>query len=125
VQKKLRLRNRAEFTRVYRHGKSFANRQLVLYWFPKRDVEQFRMGVSVSKKVGNAVVRNRMRRLMKEIVRQHADEIIDHLDLVFIVRKGALDLEYKELEKSVMHVLRKSSLLKRKGRETGGPGVRG
>lgn len=74
------------------------------------------MGVSVSKKVGNAVVRNRMRRLMKEIVRHHADEIVDHVDLVFIVRKGALDLDYKELEKSVLHVLRKSSLLKRKSR---------
>ncbi len=74
------------------------------------------MGVSVSKKVGNAVVRNRMRRLMKEIVRHHAGEIVDHVDLVFIVRKGALDLDYKELEKSVLHVLRKSSLLKRKGR---------
>ncbi|WP_037286100.1 ribonuclease P protein component [Saccharibacillus sacchari] len=117
MQKKLRLRNRAEFTRVYRHGKSFANRQLVLYWFHKRDVDQFRMGVSVSKKVGNAVVRNRIRRLMKEIVRHHADEIADHVDLVFIIRKGAVDMDYKELEKSVLHVLRKSLLLKRKGRQ--------
>lgn len=116
VQKKLRLRNRADFSRVYRHGKSFANHQFVVYWSRKKEVEQFRAGVSVSKKVGNAVVRNRMRRLVKEIVRHHQDEIIDHMDLIFIVRKGALDKSYHELEKSILHVLRKASLLKtRKG----------
>nr|WP_245252454.1 ribonuclease P protein component [Paenibacillus sediminis] len=116
VQKKLRLRNRADFTRVYRHGKSFANHQFVVYWFHKRDIERFRLGVSASKKIGNAVVRNRMRRLVKEIVRHHGDELIDHVDIIFIVRKGAVSMSYKELEKSVLHVLRKASLTKRSGR---------
>lgn len=114
MQKKLRLRNRADFSRVYRHGKSFANHQFVVYWSYKKNVEQFRAGISVSKKVGNAVVRNRMRRLVKEIVRSHQHEIVEHIDLIFIVRKGALDKTYQELDKSVLHVLRKSSLLKPK-----------
>ncbi|ETT39631.1 ribonuclease P [Paenibacillus sp. FSL R7-277] len=70
------------------------------------------MGISVSKKVGNAVVRNRMRRLVKEIVRHHEAEIAGNLDIVFIVRKGALSKDYAELEKSVLHVLRKAKLLK-------------
>ncbi|AWB46721.1 ribonuclease P protein component [Paenibacillus sp. CAA11] len=112
MHKKLRLRNRADFGRVYRFGKSFANRQLVVYWSTKHEVERFRLGVSVSKKVGNAVVRNRMRRLIKEIVRQHKEKLIDHVDIIFIVRKGAVDMEYRELEKSVLHALRKASLLK-------------
>ncbi|MDO7906159.1 ribonuclease P protein component [Paenibacillus sp. JX-17] len=112
MQKRLRLRNRVDFSRVYRHGKSFANYQFVVYWFRRREVEQFRVGVSVSKKVGNAVVRNRMRRLVKEIVRHHESEIIEHIDLIFIVRKGALSMSYQELEKSLLHVLRKASLLK-------------
>ena len=112
VHKKLRLRNRADFSRVYRHGKSFANHQFVVYWFSKKEVERFRVGISVSKKVGNAVVRNRMRRLVKEIVRHHESEIAGGLDIVFIVRKGALSMEYSELEKSVLHVLRKAKLLK-------------
>jgi len=114
VHRKLRLRNRADFSRVYRHGKSFANHQFVLYWSRKKEVEQFRVGVSCSKKIGNAVVRNRMRRLVKEIVRHHQHEIVEHIDLIFIVRKGALGKSYQELEKSVLHVLRKSSLLKPK-----------
>lgn len=116
MHKSLRLRNRADFSRVYRHGKSFANHQFVVYWFRKKEVEQFRVGISVSKKVGNAVVRNRMRRLVKEIVRHHDSELMEHIDLVFIVRKGALNMPYKDLERSVMHVLRKASLLKSSNR---------
>ncbi|WP_025681309.1 ribonuclease P protein component [Paenibacillus massiliensis] len=116
MQRKLRLRNRADFGRVYRHGKSFANHQLVVYWFRKKEVDQFRVGISVSKKIGNAVVRNRMRRLIKEIMRHHEHEIIDHIDLIFIVRKGAVSMSYQNLEKSVLHVLRKASLLKSSGR---------
>ncbi|CAH0121878.1 ribonuclease P protein component [Paenibacillus sp. CECT 9249] len=114
MQKKLRLRNRADFTRVYRHGKSFANYQFVVYWFHKPEIERFRVGISASKKIGNAVVRNRMRRLVKEIVRAHEAKIADHVDLVFIVRKGAVGLSYAELEKSVLHVLKKAALTKRR-----------
>lgn len=53
-----------------------------------------------------------MRRLVKEIVRHHEAEIAGNLDIVFIVRKGALSKDYAELEKSVLHVLRKAKLLK-------------
>lgn len=78
----------------------------------RKDTEQFRVGVSCSKKIGNAVVRNRMRRMIKEIVRHHEQEIVTQMDLIFIVRKGALGMPYKEMEKSLLHVLRKASLLK-------------
>ncbi|MBY0202833.1 ribonuclease P protein component [Paenibacillus polysaccharolyticus] len=112
MYKRLRLRNRADFSRVYRFGKSFANHQFVVYGCRRKDTEQFRVGVSCSKKIGNAVVRNRMRRMIKEIVRHHEQEIVTQMDLIFIVRKGALGMPYKEMEKSLLHVLRKASLLK-------------
>ncbi|ANS76420.1 ribonuclease P protein component [Paenibacillus yonginensis] len=112
MHKKLRLRNRADFGRVYRNGKSFANRQLVVYWSRRPEVEQFRLGISVSKKIGNAVVRNRMRRLIKEIVRLNQDKLISQVDIIFIVRKGATEMGYAELEKSVLHAFRKAGLLK-------------
>jgi len=112
VQREYRLKDRADFSRVYRYGRSWANHQLVLYVYPRTEVERFRVGISASKKIGNAVVRNRMRRLIKEIVRTHADRIVDHVDLVFIVRKGAVDMEYDQLKKSVLHVCRKASILK-------------
>lgn len=113
MQKKLRLTNRADFTRVYRHGKSFANHQFVVYWFNKPEIDRFRLGISASKKIGNAVVRNRMRRLIKEIVRKNEARIIDNVDMVFIVRKGAVQMSFQEMEKSILHVLKKASLIKR------------
>ncbi|MFS0725118.1 ribonuclease P protein component [Paenibacillus sp. 1P07SE] len=112
MHRKLRLRNRQDFNRVYRGGRSFANSQLVVYWSKKPDIPQFRLGVSVSKKLGNAVVRNRMRRVLKEIVRIHAERIADHTDLILIARKPSVQMTSKELEKSVLHVLKKANLLK-------------
>lgn len=113
MHKNNRLKDRADFSRVYRSGRSWANHQLVLYVLKKPEVETFRVGISASKKIGNAVVRNRMRRLIKEIVRLQADQMVDHVDLVFIVRKGAVDMDYEQLKKSVLHICRKASVLKK------------
>lgn len=116
MQRKLRLRNRADFNRIYRYGKSFANAQFVVYWSRQPVAEPFRLGVSASKKIGNAVVRNRMRRVIKEIVRLNGDKIVPNTDFILIVRKPAVEMETKQLEKSVMHVLRKAGLLKKEAR---------
>ncbi|SFT23438.1 ribonuclease P protein component [Paenibacillus sp. BC26] len=112
MQRKLRLRNREDFSRIYRNGKSFANSQFVVYWSRQLQADPLRLGVSASKKIGNAVVRNRMRRLVKEIVRGQKDRITGQLDLIVIVRKPAVGLELKELEKSMLHVLKRAGLLK-------------
>src|SRR5450759_4104665 len=61
-----RLSRSAEFERVYRQGRSVANRHLVLYSFPNESVERPRLGLSVSRKVGGAVERNRVKRLLRE-----------------------------------------------------------
>jgi ribonuclease P protein component len=114
VHRKLRLRNREDFSRIYRGGKSFANGQFVVYWSKQPSAEPFRLGVSASKKIGNAVVRNRMRRMIKEIVRHQADRIVPRTDFILIVRKPATLMKMKEMEKSVLHVLKKAGLLKNK-----------
>lgn len=112
MRRKLRLRNRADFSRIYRGGKSFANGQFVVYWSRQRNADPFRLGVSASKKIGNAVVRNRMRRMVKEIVRHMEDRIIPQTDLILIVRKPATAMTLREMEKSVLHVLKRAGLLK-------------
>lgn len=112
MQKKLRLRKREDFGKVYRQGRSFANSQFVVYWRKQTNPGNFRLGVSASSKLGGAVVRNRVRRRVKEIVRLNAAKLKDEYDLILIVRKPALDLDYKEMEGSVLHVLRKAGLLK-------------
>ncbi|MEB3103237.1 ribonuclease P protein component [Ferviditalea candida] len=115
MQKKYRLVKRDDFNKVYRFGKSVANRQFVLYVMKRRETEAFRLGVSVSKKVGNAVVRNRIKRLIKEIVRANRGKIPEHYDLIIIARKPSAGMEYDQMEKSILHILRKSSLLNKEG----------
>ncbi|MBH5319300.1 ribonuclease P protein component [Paenibacillus sp. GSMTC-2017] len=112
MRRKLRLRNREDFSRIYRGGKSFANGQFVVYWSKQRIADPFRLGVSTSKKIGNAVMRNRMRRMVKEIVRHLENRIVPNTDLILIVRKPATTMTLKEMEKSINHVLKKSGLLK-------------
>ncbi len=112
MQRKLRLRNREEFSRIYRGGKSFANGQFVVYWSRQPLADPFRLGVSASKKIGNAVVRNRMRRMVKEILRHQTQRIIPGVDLILIVRKPATAMKMKDMEKSVLHVLKRAGLLK-------------
>ncbi|WP_168123259.1 ribonuclease P protein component [Paenibacillus sp. HB172176] len=112
MRRSLRLRNREDFSRIYRKGKSFANGQFVVYWSKQRIAEPFRLGVSASKKIGNAVVRNRMRRMVKEIVRHQEHRIVPHTDFILIVRKPATAMKMKEMEKSVHHVLKKAGLFK-------------
>ncbi|MBB3068552.1 ribonuclease P protein component [Paenibacillus baekrokdamisoli] len=112
MQRKLRLRKREDFSRIYRNGKSFANNQFVVYWSRQHQADPFRLGVSASKKIGNAVVRNRMRRMVKEIVRQHTERMAGQLDFIVIVRKPAVGMKMKELEKSLLHVFKRAGLLK-------------
>lgn len=90
-----------------------ANHQFVLYYLPQPKLEHFRLGVSVSKKVGNAVVRNRLRRMMKEIIRLKKENMTLHYDYILLARKPVVEMDYAEMEKSIWHVIRKASLLKR------------
>ncbi|MEX2416663.1 MAG: ribonuclease P protein component [Paenibacillaceae bacterium] len=114
MQQQYRLVKKEDFNKVYRYGKSAANMQYVIYYKPNIQVEQFRMGVSASKKLGGAVVRNRLRRVIKEIIRHHADEIVPHNDLIVIVRKPAVDLDYQTAEKCLLHALKRASMIKKK-----------
>ncbi|MFD0961754.1 ribonuclease P protein component [Paenibacillus chungangensis] len=112
MRRSLRLRNREDFSRIYRRGKSFANSQFVVYWSRHQGADPFRLGVSASKKIGNAVVRNRMRRMVKEIVRHQEDKIVPGTDFILIVRNPAVEMNASQMEKSILHVLRKAGLMK-------------
>ncbi|HLH13929.1 MAG TPA: ribonuclease P protein component [Solirubrobacteraceae bacterium] len=86
-----RLSRSAEFERVYRHGRSVANRELVLYSFPNPAASAPRLGLSVSRKVGGAVERNRVKRLLREAFDRHDGLRAGH-DLVVIARPPASEL---------------------------------
>ena len=73
---------------MYRHGKSTSTRFLVLYWFPQEEPGAPRFGFSVPRRVGNAVVRNRIKRQLREIWRARLDRVPAGRDYVLIVREG-------------------------------------
>lgn len=81
-----RLSRNAEFERVYRQGRSHANRHLVLYAFPRQDEGVARVGLSVSRKVGGAVERNRVKRLLREAFASRREGIATPYDFVIVAR---------------------------------------
>lgn len=100
------LRKTREFQHVFRAGKSIPGREIVLYGFRTRR-KLARFGFTVSKKVGCAVVRNRLRRQLKEICRLALEQIRPGWDLVLVVRSEALGTPYQGLQESFQQQARK------------------
>ena len=97
------LKKNADFQNVYKCGKSFANKYLVMY-VKENDLGFNRIGISVSKKVGNSVVRHRLKRLILESYRLQEDIFNSGLDMVIIARGTAKDKTYHEIESAVLHL---------------------
>ncbi|MBD7913088.1 ribonuclease P protein component [Clostridium cibarium] len=111
-----RLKKNNEFRIVYRKGKSFSNDLLVLYILKNRrnrdkEANQYnRVGISVSKKVGNSVVRSRSKRLICESYRLKLNNLIQGYDLVFVARTKLKDKDYHQVDKAVNNLLKKAGL---------------
>jgi ribonuclease P protein component len=107
-RKRRRLSRSGEFERVYREGRSHASRHLVVYAFPRAedDDAEPRLGVSVGRKVGGAVERNRMKRLLREAFWASAEELRDGHDFVIVARPDASELARQAGEEAVEAELR-------------------
>ncbi|WP_085993784.1 ribonuclease P protein component [Oceanobacillus senegalensis] len=112
MKKIFRIKKNEEFQLVFKKGKSFANRQLVIYYMEKPGQDHFRIGLSVGKKIGNAVTRNRIKRYLRQAFQELEDYIKYPHDIVIIARNQTKDMEYKDIKKSLIHLLYKQHLLK-------------
>lgn len=97
------LKKNEAFQIVYKRGKSYANKYLVMY-IMKNELEQNRIGISVSKKVGNSVVRHRLTRLIRESYRLHQDELEKSFDMIVIARKTAKGRSFEKIESAFLHL---------------------
>ena len=110
------LKKNSDFQRVYKKGKSYANRYLVMYIL-KQDTQKNRIGISVSKKVGNSVVRHRITRLIRESYRLNEKEFDDGLDVVIVARPGAKEKTFFEIESALLHLGRIHGIVEKADRE--------
>ena len=105
------LKKNYDFQRVYKTGKSYANKYLVMY-VVENNTDRNRLGISVSKKVGNSVVRHRVTRLIRESYRLHENIFNSGLDIVVIARNSASRVSYMEIESALLHLAKLHHIIK-------------
>jgi len=105
------LKKNYDFQNVYKTGKSYANKYLVMYVVENHS-DKNRLGISVSKKVGNSVVRHRVTRLIRESYRLHENIFNSGLDIVVIARNSASKVSYKEIERALLHLAKLHHIIK-------------
>ena len=104
------LKKNSDFQNVYVKGKSKSNRYLVMY-VAQNNLSINRLGISVSKKVGNSVVRHHLTRLIREAYRLNSNMFNSSLDIVVIARNTAKDKTYKEVESALLHLAKLHNIL--------------
>ena len=108
------LKENSMFRRLYAKGKSAAGPYLVVYC-RRNGTDGNRIGITVSKKLGHAVVRNRVRRRLREIYRLHEEEFLRGWDIVVVARSRAVGAPYAKLERAYLSLAQKLNLLAEKG----------
>lgn len=111
MKKEYRVKKEREFQKVFDEGSSVANRMFVIYWLPKEAAEHFRVGISVGKKIGNAVHRNRLKRLIRQCLHEVQKDLPENVDFLVIARPNAKNLSYNEVKTNLNHVLKLAGLL--------------
>lgn len=104
MRKNYRVKSKKDFNAIFKDGQNFANRKFVVYKLEK-DQKHFRVGISVSKKLGNAVVRNSIKRKIRHVLIKYQGGLAK-ADFVVIARKGVETLDYHQVEQNLLHVLK-------------------
>ncbi len=97
------LKKNRDFQSVYRKGKPYGNKYLVMYLLAN-DLGRNRVGISVSKKVGNSIIRHHLTRLIRESYRLHEEQFQCGYDIVIIARTTAKDRSYHKIESALIHL---------------------
>ena len=97
------LKKNEDFKKVYKKKRSFANKYFIMY-VSENGLSINRLGISVSKKVGNSVVRHRIARLVRESYRLNEEKFNSGLDVVVVAREGAAEIRYSAVESALLHL---------------------
>lgn len=113
MKKEMRIKKNKDFQEAFQKGRSFANRQFVVYALSKEEQPFFRIGLSVSKKIGNAVMRNQIKRYIRQSIFELTDQLMDGNDYVIIARKPTSEMDFFDVKKSLTHVLKVGKVLRK------------
>ncbi|MGX5376975.1 ribonuclease P protein component [Ligilactobacillus sp. LYQ135] len=111
MRKSYRVKKEAEFQTVFKQGKSVANRQFVVYMLEKPNQPHFRVGISVGKKVGNAVARNWVKRRIRQTLTDLKPQLKQDCDFLVIARPTVAWMSTAEVKKHLSHALRLAKVL--------------
>jgi len=106
-----RLRKNIHFQKVYRHGKSLATKNIVLF-FKKNGDDKNYLGISINKKVGNSVHRHRLKRIYKEAFRKIKGDIEEGYDFIIVARRGAGQISFHEAVQDLLKLFSRGKLLR-------------
>ncbi len=112
INKVLMIKKDEDYRRVYRKKNSISNKNIIMYVM-KTNTKETRVGISVSKKIGKAVVRNKIKRRIKESYRvEYSHKVKDGYDIIFLARGPIVDIEYNEIKKAIYNVLKRKEMFK-------------
>ena len=112
------IKKNSDFQRVYKTGKSYANKILIMYVI-KKGTNDTRIGISVSKKVGNSIIRHRVTRLVRESYRLNKDIVQTGLDIVVVARASAKEANFKNIESAYLHLCGLHNILENRSEKIG------
>ncbi|MGO2082716.1 ribonuclease P protein component [Vagococcus sp.] len=112
MRKSYRIKREVDFQTIIKKKQSFANRNFVVYFNQNEQNTHFRVGISVGKKIGNAVNRNRVKRLIRQSLFELKDEIKPTHDIIIIARPNIVGLSFDEVKQNTRHVLNLANLIK-------------
>lgn len=110
MKKAYRVKKEADFQKVFHQGKSVANRQFVIYVLDKPEQAHFRVGISVGKKIGNAVARNAVKRKIRQSLHELEYELKEEKDFLVIARKPTAAMTTEQVKSSLRHVLKLANM---------------
>ncbi|MFV0560383.1 MAG: ribonuclease P protein component [Enterococcus sp.] len=116
MKKTYRVKKERDFQKVFQTGDSYANRKFVVYKLPKENQKHFRVGLSVGKKVGNAVQRNEVKRKIRAAVYAVKETIDPELDFIVIARPSTQGIPYEEIRSNLVHVLKLAKIINGEGK---------
>ncbi len=110
MKKEYRVKKSSEIETIIKHRKSSGNQFFVVYRKPNHENKHFRFAVSVSKKYGNAVMRNKIKRQIRDIISKI--QIVDQIDIFIVIKTKAVDLTYDQIKEEITKLIKKQNIMR-------------